>query len=82
MKSDLNSEVEKLFPNMEEYRSQLQASIDDILDQKVTKTDMKLRHIVSKGLEVSASNQTWNLFELPVFYHLTILMALLKMNIS
>ncbi|XP_056122383.1 apolipoprotein B-100 [Rhinichthys klamathensis goyatoka] len=51
MKSDINSEVEKLFPNMEEYRSQLQASIDDILDQKVTKTDMKLRHIVSKGLE-------------------------------
>ncbi len=42
---------------MEEYRSQLQASIDDVLDQKVTKTDMKLRHIVSKGLEVSASNQ-------------------------
>lgn len=58
MKSDLNSEVEKLFPNMEEYRSQLQASIDDILDQKVTKTDMKLRHIVSKGLEVSPSNKT------------------------
>lgn len=53
MKSDINSEVEKLFPNMEEYRSQLQASIDEILDQKVTKTDMKLRHIVSKGLEVS-----------------------------
>ncbi|XP_067311333.1 apolipoprotein B-100 isoform X2 [Pseudorasbora parva] len=51
MKSDVNSEVEKLFPNMEEYRSQLQASIDDILDQKVTKTDMKLRHIISKGLE-------------------------------
>nr|XP_694827.7 apolipoprotein B-100 [Danio rerio] len=51
MKSDINSEVEKLFPNMEEYRSQLQASIDEILDKKVTKTDMKLRHIVSKGLE-------------------------------
>ncbi|XP_073682716.1 apolipoprotein B-100 [Garra rufa] len=51
MKSDINSEVDKLFPNMEEYRSQLQASIDNVLDQKVTKTDMKLRHIVSKVLE-------------------------------
>uniref|UniRef100_A0A8C1G4P6 Apolipoprotein B-100-like n=1 Tax=Cyprinus carpio TaxID=7962 RepID=A0A8C1G4P6_CYPCA len=51
MKSDINSEVDKLFPNMEQYRSQLEASIDDFLDQKVTKTDMKLRHIVSKGLE-------------------------------
>ncbi len=57
MKSDINSEIDKLFPNMEEYRRQLQASIDDVLDQKVTKTDMKLRHIVSKVLEVSASNQ-------------------------
>lgn len=57
MKSDINSEVDKLFPNMEEYRSQLQVSIDDVLDQKVTKTDMKLRHIISKVLEVSASNQ-------------------------
>ncbi|XP_057200382.1 apolipoprotein B-100 [Triplophysa rosa] len=51
MKSDSNTEVEKLFPNMEVYRSQLQANIDAMLDQKVTKTDMKLRHIVSKGLE-------------------------------
>ncbi len=69
MKSDINSEVDKLFPNMEEYRSQLQASIDDVLDQKVTKTDMKLRHIVSKVLEVSASNQAWDLYKLHVFYN-------------
>ncbi|XP_050990114.1 apolipoprotein B-100 [Labeo rohita] len=53
MKSDINSEVDQLFPNMEEYRSKLQASIDDVLDQKVTKTDMKLRHIVAKGLEAA-----------------------------
>lgn len=56
MKSDTNTEVEKLFPNLEVYRSQLQASIDAMLDQKVTKTDMKLRHIVSKGLEVRVTN--------------------------
>lgn len=53
MKSDINCEVEKLFPNLEDYRRQLQASIDDVLDRKVTKTDMKLRHIVSKAIEVS-----------------------------
>lgn len=69
MKSDINSEVDKLFPNMEQYRSQLEASIDDFLDQKVTKTDMKLRHIVSKGLEVSASNQAQDLYKLHVFYN-------------
>ncbi|TRY59658.1 hypothetical protein DNTS_027400 [Danionella cerebrum] len=51
IKSDINSEVEKMFPNMEEHRRQLQESMDEILDRQVTKTDMKLRHIVSKGLE-------------------------------
>ncbi|XP_052000861.1 apolipoprotein B-100 [Xyrauchen texanus] len=53
IKSDINSEVEKLFPNMEEYRDQLQASFDDMLDRKVAKTDMKLRHIVAKGFEAA-----------------------------
>lgn len=48
--SDLNSEIQKL--NIENYHRQLQQLIDDILDQKVAKTDMKLRHIVSKGIEV------------------------------
>ncbi|KAL6477969.1 hypothetical protein MHYP_G00138040 [Metynnis hypsauchen] len=51
IKSDMNSEVTKHFPNMEDYYSQLQGFIDDILDQKVTNTDMKLRHIVLKGIE-------------------------------
>uniref|UniRef100_A0A667Z134 Apolipoprotein B n=1 Tax=Myripristis murdjan TaxID=586833 RepID=A0A667Z134_9TELE len=47
--SDLNSEIQKL--NIENYHRQLQQLIDDILDQKVAKTDMKLRHIVTKGIE-------------------------------
>lgn len=54
-KSAVNSEVAKLIPDMENYRDQLQLLIDDILDRKVAKTDMKLRHIVSKGIEVSVS---------------------------
>uniref|UniRef100_UPI003AAA740B apolipoprotein B-100 n=1 Tax=Centroberyx gerrardi TaxID=166262 RepID=UPI003AAA740B len=49
--SDLNSEIQKLIPNVENYHRQLQQLVDDILDQKVAKTDMKLRHIVTKGIE-------------------------------
>ncbi|KAI5616809.1 apolipoprotein B-100, partial [Silurus asotus] len=52
-KSDVNSAATKQIPDLESYRNQLQTLIDDILDQKVAKTDMKLRHIVSKGIEVS-----------------------------
>ncbi|XP_066530178.1 apolipoprotein B-100 [Hoplias malabaricus] len=51
IKSDMNSEVTKHFPSMDDYQRQLQALVDDILDQKVTKTDMKLRHIILKGIE-------------------------------
>lgn len=40
---------------MENMRNNLQSAIDDMLDQKVPKTDMKLRHIVSKGFEVGDS---------------------------
>ncbi|XP_074548675.1 apolipoprotein B-100 [Halichoeres trimaculatus] len=51
LKSDLNSEIQKLIPNIEDHHRQLQQLIDQILDQKVAKTDMKLRHIVTKGIE-------------------------------
>uniref|UniRef100_A0A8L0DVA8 Apolipoprotein B n=1 Tax=Oncorhynchus mykiss TaxID=8022 RepID=A0A8L0DVA8_ONCMY len=51
MKSDLNSEIPKLIPNTEDYQRALQKFIDDILDQKVAKTDMKVRHIVTKAIE-------------------------------
>lgn len=53
LKSDLNSEIQKLIPNVEDRQRQLQQLIDDILDQRVAKTDMKLRHIVTKGIEVT-----------------------------
>ncbi|XP_075993729.1 apolipoprotein B-100 [Genypterus blacodes] len=51
LNSDLNSEVMKLMPDTENYYRQLQQLLDDMLDQKVAKTDMKLRHIVTKGIE-------------------------------
>ncbi|XP_067336433.1 apolipoprotein B-100 [Channa argus] len=49
--SDLNSEIQKLIPSLQEHHRQLQQHIDNVLDQKVAKTDMKLRHIVTKGIE-------------------------------
>ncbi|KAK2843259.1 hypothetical protein Q7C36_011474 [Tachysurus vachellii] len=51
IKSDVNSDVTNLIPVIENYQNQLQILIDDMLDQKVAKTDMKLRHIVSKVIE-------------------------------
>ncbi|XP_070698840.1 apolipoprotein B-100 [Pempheris klunzingeri] len=51
LKSDLDSEIQKMIPNLEDHHRQLQELIDNILDQKVAKTDMKLRHIVTKGIE-------------------------------
>ncbi|XP_062864093.1 apolipoprotein B-100 [Trichomycterus rosablanca] len=51
--SDMNSEIAKLTPNLDNYRTQLQQFIDEMLDQQVAKTDMKLRHIVSKGIEAA-----------------------------
>lgn len=53
LKSDLNSEIQKMIPPVKDHHRQLQQLIDDILDQKVAKTDMKLRHIVTKGIEVT-----------------------------
>ncbi|XP_034715214.1 apolipoprotein B-100 isoform X2 [Etheostoma cragini] len=47
LKSHLKSEIQKLIP----VNRQLQQLINHILDQKVTNTDMKLRHIVTKGIE-------------------------------
>lgn len=58
LKSDLNSDIRKLIPDVEDYRSQLQHLIDHALDQQVTMTDMKYRHIASKGIEVSLYNLT------------------------
>ncbi|KAF7201026.1 apolipoprotein B-100 isoform X2 [Nothobranchius furzeri] len=54
VKTDMNAKIKHLMPNAEEHHRQLQTLIDDILDQRVTKSDMKLRHIVSKGIEAGS----------------------------
>lgn len=53
VKSDLNSDIQNLIPNIEDHHRQLQQFIDHILDQRVAMTDMKYRHIVSKGIKVA-----------------------------
>ncbi|KAM9777528.1 apolipoprotein B-100 [Neosynchiropus ocellatus] len=53
LKSDFESAIQKLIPNVDARQRQLQSLIDNFLDQTVTRTDMKLRHIVSKGIEAA-----------------------------
>ncbi|XP_014878835.1 apolipoprotein B-100 [Poecilia latipinna] len=51
LRTDLTAEIKKMIPHAEDRHMQLQKLIDDMLEQKVAKTDMKLRHIVTKGIE-------------------------------
>ncbi|KAG1928722.1 apolipoprotein B-100 [Pimephales promelas] len=48
MKSDMDSEIKKLMPNVAPLQSHLDQVFDDIMEHKVVKTDMKLRHIYGK----------------------------------
>uniref|UniRef100_A0A673FXV2 Apolipoprotein B-100-like n=1 Tax=Sinocyclocheilus rhinocerous TaxID=307959 RepID=A0A673FXV2_9TELE len=48
MKSDIDSEIQKLMPNAAPLQSHLYQVFDNIMDNKVVKTDMKLHHIYAK----------------------------------
>ncbi|XP_046905722.1 apolipoprotein B-100-like isoform X3 [Hypomesus transpacificus] len=52
--SDMNSEIHKLLPYTEDIQKWLILLSEDIMDHKVAKTDMKLRHIYTKALEASS----------------------------
>lgn len=54
LKTDMNAEIKEMMPNAEDHYRQIQQLLDDFLDQRVTKTDMKLRHIVTKAIEVKS----------------------------
>ncbi|XP_041951597.1 apolipoprotein B-100-like [Alosa sapidissima] len=56
VKSDMNTEIHKMLPSTEAVQNWLEQLSQDILDQKVVKTDMKLRHIYNKAIEAS---QIW-----------------------
>lgn len=48
VKSDMNSEIQNIHP----YAEAFQKMVSDVLDQQVGQTDMKVRHILTKSVEV------------------------------
>lgn len=68
MKSDLNSDVWNLIPNVEDHHRHLQQLLDHFLDQQVAMTDMKYRHIVSKLIVVILSLFILKLLPLQYMY--------------
>ncbi|XP_010876759.2 apolipoprotein B-100 [Esox lucius] len=66
LKSDMGSEIQKLIPNTEALQAWLKQFSDDILDHQVVKTDMKLRHILTKSLEAGNKWMDKMSFECPV----------------
>uniref|UniRef100_A0A8C8EM27 Vitellogenin domain-containing protein n=1 Tax=Oncorhynchus tshawytscha TaxID=74940 RepID=A0A8C8EM27_ONCTS len=48
VKSDMNSEIQNILPHAEAF----QKMVSDVLDQQVGQTDMKVRHILTKSVEV------------------------------
>lgn len=50
--SKINAETKILVSYTEDFKAWLHQSVEDVMDQRVVKTDMKLRHIFNKGVEV------------------------------
>ena len=48
VKSDMNSEIQNILPIVEEIKK----IVNDALDLQVGQTDMKVRHILTKSVEV------------------------------
>ncbi|KAJ7988062.1 hypothetical protein DPEC_G00319740 [Dallia pectoralis] len=66
LKSDMGSEIQKLLPNTEALQASLRQLSDNILDQQVVETDMKLRHIFTKSLEACNNWMNKMNFECPM----------------
>lgn len=63
IKSDINSEIQNILPNAEA----IEKMINDVLDLQLGQTDMKVRHILTKSVEVICN---LNLFSLLLLYYL------------
>lgn len=50
--SNMNAETKLLVPYTKALQAWLMQFGEDVMDQQVVKTDMKLRHIVNKAVEV------------------------------
>ena len=66
--SDMNSEIQNILPNIEEIKK----IVNDALDLQVGHTDMKVRHILTKSVEVKFK------FEIP--FSFIEIMSRLKLN--
>lgn len=51
--SKVNADTEVLVDYNDALQAWLRQVVEDVMDQRVVKTDMKLRHILNKGLEVN-----------------------------
>lgn len=50
--SNMNADTKTLVPYTEAFMTWLGHFVEDVMDQQVVKTDMKLRHIFNKAIEV------------------------------
>lgn len=50
--SNMNADTKILVPYTEALQAWLRQFVEDVMDQQVVKTDMKLRHVFNKAVEV------------------------------
>lgn len=50
--SDMNADTKILVPYTEALQAWIGQLVEDVMDQQVVKTDMKLRHVFNKAVEV------------------------------
>lgn len=51
--SNMNADTKILVPYTEALQAWLRQFVEDVMDQHVIKTDMKMRHIFNKAVEVN-----------------------------
>lgn len=50
--SNMNADTKILVPYTEAVQAWLRQLAEDVMDQQVVKTDMKVRHVINKAVEV------------------------------
>ena len=50
--SNMKAETKMLVPYTEAFQAWLRQFVEDVMDQQVVKTDMKVRHVFNKAVEV------------------------------
>ncbi len=50
--SNMNADTKTLVPYTDAFQAWLRQFVEDVMDQQVVKTDMKLRHVINKAVEV------------------------------